>query len=52
VQLLHMAWSIVVFIVLLAWFRAVRLLGAHAGSAASLSTGQPVSATASLFDKK
>lgn len=51
-QLLHMAWSIVVFVVLLAWFRTIRLLGLHSASDTSVPDAQPVSATTRAFEKK
>lgn len=52
VQLLGMAWSIVVFVVLLAWFRARHLLGFHGAQEASIPSGQPLSATASVTETK
>jgi hypothetical protein len=45
VQLLAMAWSIVVFVALLAWFRVMYLLGLQGAREASIPSGQPVSAT-------
>lgn len=51
-QLLGMAWSIVVFVVLLAWFRTLHVLGFHASREAAIAQGQPVAATADTLLKK
>lgn len=47
-QLVSMAWSIAVFIVLLAWFRALRLLGLEPASESPAATAEavPIAATA------
>ena len=45
-QLLAMAWSIAAFIVLLAWFRAIRLLGFHGAREAVTVSGQPAAVAA------
>lgn len=51
-QLLRMAWSIIVFIALLAWFRARRLLGIQGTAQTSVPAVQPVSTMTSLLEKK
>lgn len=51
-QLLSMAWSIVVFIALLAWFRAKHQLGAQGSPETSVPAAQSVSATASLLENE
>lgn len=50
VQLLQMAWSIVAFVVLLAWFRARHLFGLERADDAA--PGQPAPYAATAIEKK
>ncbi|MBI3678048.1 MAG: hypothetical protein HY243_15675 [Proteobacteria bacterium] len=51
VQLLAMAWSIVVFVILLAWFRTARLLGFEAERVA-VPGGSPIPTAAPALKRK
>jgi len=51
-QLFGMARSIIVFVVLLAWYRTARLLGHQQGRAVPAATGEPTPATAPMPKKK
>lgn len=51
-QLFGMAWSIVLFVTFLAWFRAVHLLGVHSERYAPAPTSEPIPATAPARKQK
>ncbi|MEQ1756186.1 MAG: hypothetical protein ABL973_18855 [Micropepsaceae bacterium] len=51
-QLLGMAWTIIVFVALLAWFRLLRLLGHRESRSTSATTSEPVRATAPVLKRK
>lgn len=51
-QLLAMAWSIIVFVLLLAWFRGMRLLGLSGAPGEAAPSGEQATVAVPVLQKK